>query len=130
MLLPSLKIVADALARITELRVFGLLSLSCDDVATALPLLRLGACRVETTASVDPQRVRALLDGGALHGTFSWSYGAYSSVACPINDDLLKTVPPERLIASLKLIGDKQNPENFSEFAELKVDLFNRLMCS
>ena len=70
MLLPALKVGADTLARIAELRLLGILSLSSADVASILPLLASASCRVEVPSSVDPQAVRTLLDGGALHGSF------------------------------------------------------------
>ena len=43
------------------------------------------------------------------------------AVVCQVNEEILKSVPAERLIATMKVDGEKSIPEHFSNFAELKV---------
>ena len=71
MLIPGLKAGADVLARVAELRLLGTLSISCVDPSSVLPLLSAAPCRVEVPPTIGAQAVRALLDAGALHGTFT-----------------------------------------------------------
>lgn len=51
------------------------------------------------------------------------------AVVCQVNEEILKSVPAERLIAAMKVDGEKSIPEHFSNFAELKVMIVIVLSC-